>query len=89
MNTKTLMTIKMDKSLKQAAQDTASEIGIPLGTLVNSFLKQLVRTKEVILSAEYTPTPGLLASIAQGEKELSMGKLKSMSFNELIRDLKS
>ena len=89
MNTKTLMTVKMDKSLKQAAQETASEIGIPLGTLVNSFLKQFVRTKEVTLSAEYNPTAGLLATIALGEKELATGKLKAMSLDELVKDLKS
>lgn len=90
MNTKTLLTVKMDKSLKQAAQETALEIGLPLGTLINSLVKQFVRTKEVTLSAELVPTPALLAALAEGERDFAAGKLgKAQTFEELVKDLRS
>ncbi len=89
MNTKTLLTVKTDKSLKKAAQEIAGEIGIPLGTLVNTFLKQFVRNKEVTLSSEYVPTPELIASLLEAEREFADGKLKPMTLDELVADLRS
>ncbi len=86
-NTKTLITVKTDKTLKQAAQDLAAEIGVPLGTLINSFLKQFVRNKEVNFSVSYRPTARLIKSIEEGRKEYAEGKLKPMTLEELREDL--
>ena len=89
-NTKTLLTVKTDKNLKQAAQGTAKELGFSLGTLINALLKQFVRTKEVSLSVSYTPSPRLLASIALAEKEFSEGHMPvAHSVDELITELNS
>lgn len=89
-NTKTLITVKTDKSLKQAAQEIASEIGMPLGTLINSFLKQFVRTKEVNFSVSYKPSPYLARVIAEADKEYKEGKLPiAHSVEELEKELRS
>jgi antitoxin component of RelBE/YafQ-DinJ toxin-antitoxin module len=40
---KTLLTVKVDKNLKADAQVTADRLGLPLGTIINAFLLQLVR----------------------------------------------
>ena len=50
MNTKTIINIKTEKSLKRAAQETAEELGVPLSTAINAFLKQFVRDKEITFS---------------------------------------
>ena len=73
-NTKTLLTIKTDKKIKETAQEVAGEIGVPLSTVINSFLKQFVRDREVSLSAHYNPSPRLRESIAIGEREYAEGK---------------
>jgi len=83
------MTIKTDKKLKQAAQDVAAEIGVPLGTLMNSFLRQLVRSRGVTFSSEYIPTPELAADLALAQRELASGGLKPVTLDELIKDLTS
>ena len=89
-NTKTLITVKTDKTLKKAAQEVAEEIGISLGTLINSFLKQFVRTKEVNFSVSYKPTPYLMKAIAEAEKEYAEGKLPvAHSVEELEKELRS
>jgi addiction module RelB/DinJ family antitoxin len=80
MNTKTLLTVKTDKSLKEAAQKVAGEIGVPLGTLVNSFLKQFVRTKEVTFSAEI-PNARTRKAIADAEKDYKEGRNISPAFD--------
>jgi len=90
-NTKTLLTVKTDKSLKNAAQKTAAELGFSLGTLVNAFLRQFVRSKEINLSiGEYIPNKKLVASLRKGEKEYAEGRLpKPMTLDELIVELNS
>lgn len=91
LNQKTLLTVKTDKKLKKAAQKIADEIGIPLGTLVNSFLKQFVSTKEITFSAarEY-PSASLKRSIAIAEREYAEGKLPvAHNIEELMKELNS
>ena len=90
MNTKTILNIKTDKVLKKHAQETAEELGIPLSTAINAFLKQFVREKEITLSAnEYTPTPYLQKIIVEARKEYSEGKSSGpFTGKELIAHLK-
>ena len=89
-NTKTMISVKMDKSLKKAAQETADEIGISLSTLINSFLKKFVRDKEVTFSAVERPNAYLRAAIEEGNREFEEGKLPvAHSVEELIKELRS
>ena len=90
-NTKTLLTVKTDKSLKLAAQEVAGELGFSLGTLVNALLRQFVRTKEVNVSIdEYVPNKKLIASLRKAEKEFASGKMPvARSLDELFAQLNS
>jgi antitoxin component of RelBE/YafQ-DinJ toxin-antitoxin module len=90
-NTKTLLTVKTDKSLKLAAQEVAGELGFSLGTLVNALLRQFVRTKEVNVSIdEYVPNKKLIADIRKADKEFAEGRLpKPMTLDELFTRLNS
>ena len=75
MKTKTILNIKTEKELKEAAQETAKDIGIPLGTAINAFLKQFVRDREITLSANsHTPTPYLQKIIMEAEEEYKRGE---------------
>ena len=87
-NTKTLLTIKTDKKLKERAKRTAAEFGIPLGTMVNSFLLNMVENRRFALTLR--PTPRLAKSILEEEREYKNGKLKEFdSVGDLIADLHS
>jgi addiction module RelB/DinJ family antitoxin len=87
---KTLLTIKTDKTIKETAQDVAQEIGVPLSTVINSFLKQFVRDREVVFSASYNPSEYTRNAIALGEKEYAEGKTKKYKgLDSLMRSLKS
>ena len=76
INTKTLLTIKTDKKLKKAAQETAKELGIPLGTLINMTLKQFVREKEIKFAGGYTPNGQTIKTLIQSEREFAQGEFK-------------
>jgi addiction module RelB/DinJ family antitoxin len=77
MNTHTILNIKTDKKLKEEAKRVSSELGVPLGTVVNALLKQFVRDKEIILSAnEYRPTPYLERILEEAKKEYEAGQAR-------------
>lgn len=88
----TILNVKTDKDLKKKAKKIAEKIGVPLSTVVNSFLKQFVRDEEVTFSAkEYRMSPYLEKIIIEAEKE-RMHKKNSEYFNtaeEMIHSLNS
>jgi addiction module RelB/DinJ family antitoxin len=89
INTKTLLTIKVDKKLKSAAQKTAEEMGIPLGTFINMTLRQFVRDKELNFTLGYTATPALARSLKQAEKEIAKGEFEGpFPLDQLFKKLK-
>ncbi len=77
MNTHTILNIKTDKKLKANAQKVASELGVPLSTVMNAFLKQFVRDKEITFTAnQYRPTPYLARILDEAKKEYEAGNVK-------------
>lgn len=52
--TYTTILIKTDKELKTKAQFLADEIGVPLTTVINAYLKQFVRDRQVVFEAGYS-----------------------------------
>ncbi|MEK7208506.1 MAG: type II toxin-antitoxin system antitoxin, RelB/DinJ family [Patescibacteria group bacterium] len=91
MNVKTIINIKTDKSVKLGAKKAAEELGMPLGTIVNAFLRQLARDKEISfsVSASYKPTEYLERIIAEAEREWDAGKVPGpFTLNELKEHLR-
>lgn len=88
----TILNIKTDKKLKKDAKKVASNIGVPLSTVVNSFLKQFVRDEEVTFSAkDYKITPYLESLVEEARKEYE-AKKTSGPFNntkDLMKHLNS
>ena len=91
MNTHTILNIKMDKELKADAKKVAVELGVPLSTVVNAFLKQFVREKEITLSVnQYRPTPYLEQVLEEAKNEYTTGNARSFnSGKDMLAHLKS
>lgn len=89
---KTIINIKTDKGLKTKAQKVARDLGIPLSTAINAFLRQMVRDKEIIFSSKkYRMTPYLERLIGEAREEYEAGDFHG-PFNSaegMIADLKS
>jgi antitoxin component of RelBE/YafQ-DinJ toxin-antitoxin module len=47
---KTQMGVKVDSDIKDKAQKVAGELGLPLGSIINGFLRDFVRTKKISFS---------------------------------------
>jgi len=81
----TTVLFKTDKKLKEAAQKTAREMGIPFSAVLNRLMSDFVEKQEISFSTEqYNPTPYLRRILDQGEKDLAAGKVKTYeSLDEL------
>ncbi len=69
MNTKTVINIKADKEVKEQAQYIAERLGVPLSSVINSFLKQFIRIEEVTFSTSVKMTPALESILVEIEKD--------------------
>lgn len=88
---KTVLNLKIEKSLKTEAQLVAGAFGIPLGTIVNALLRQFVRTKEISLNMNYKPTPFLQSILREAEAELirnSSSKADALEGADFVKKLK-
>ncbi len=58
----------------------ASELGLPLGTIINAYLKDFIRTKEAKFSILSKMTPKLERILDIVEKDIKLGKNLSPVF---------
>ncbi len=86
----TTMLIKTNKVLKQKAQKLAKEMGLPLGTLVNNYLKNFIIDRRAVFNAPI-PNKKTAATIDVARKEFKEGKSYGpfSSASEMIKSLNS
>ena len=88
---KTLLNVKTDKKLKQDAQKVAQELGLPLGTIINAYLRELIREKKVVFSSPPIPNQKTQKLLKKIDADIQAGKnsTASFSYNEAIEYLDS
>lgn len=73
MNT-AVINIKTTPETKTEVQKVARELGVSVSSLVNSFLKDLVRTKRVTLRVDEKLNKQTLAAIKKAQEDRKAGK---------------
>lgn len=73
MNT-AIITIKTDPKIKDKVQEVAADMGLTLTSLINSYLKHVVRTKRIEITLDETPNAYLRGVLKQAEKDFKKGK---------------
>lgn len=89
---KTTINIKADKEVKVRAQKIAHDLGMPLSTVINAYLKQFIRTREVHFVVKDKLKPTAKSRIDRLQKDAMEGKNLSPSFDAMedaIRYLRS
>jgi len=71
----TIINIRTQAVTKKAAQNIANDLGLSLSALINSFLKQLIRTKAVDLKITAKPTKYLLQVLKESKKDINKGRV--------------
>ncbi len=72
-NDTTILSLKTKKQVKELAQMRAKQLGIPLGTLVNAFLRNLGQTGEVHFTISEPITPQMAKIIDEMRSEVANG----------------
>ena len=80
---KITINIKADKKVKEEAQKTARSLGMPLSTVINAYLNQFIRTKEVHFYLEGELKPRVKRRLDKLEKEARAGKNLSPVFTNM------
>ena len=78
---KVALSLKADKEVKEKAQKVAYELGMPLSTIINAYLKQFIRTKEVYFYLEGELKPSVKKRLDRLQKEALAGKNLSPAFS--------
>lgn len=88
---KTVISVKIDKDVKESAQEVAKSAGLTLSTLVNSYLRQVSATRRIELFAPEPMTPHLEKLIAEVEKSIATGNVSKgfTNVDDFIADLNS
>jgi addiction module RelB/DinJ family antitoxin len=94
MNTKTQLLIKTDKKLKEEAQKVAKAMGLPLGTVVNNYLKRFVIDRKVEFEAPLIPNAKTAKLLREVEDDIKNGRMENFSrpfetAEEMIAELNS
>lgn len=72
MNTAVVIT-KTEPEVKQRAQEIARELGLSLSSLVNAYLKQVVRTRRVEFDLGEEPSEYLVKVMKQAKENYKQG----------------
>jgi addiction module RelB/DinJ family antitoxin len=82
MNTAVIIA-KTEPQVKIKAQKIAKDLGLSLSSLINAWLRQLIKTKTVVFSAvskSEEPTQYLLDSLRESKRDIKAGRV-SPSFD--------
>lgn len=76
MNT-TVINFKTDTKIKRGAQAVAKDLGFSLSSVLNAYLRNLIRTRKVEFSDDVRlePTPYLKRILKQSEKDEKVGRV--------------
>jgi antitoxin component of RelBE/YafQ-DinJ toxin-antitoxin module len=77
---KTILNVKLNKTLKQDAQALADEIGVPLSTVVVANLKEFVRGRSLTLSALPRLRPEIEKELGEAIDDYRQGENVSPTF---------
>ena len=86
----TVISVKLDKDVKEAAQEVAKSAGLTISTLVNSYLRQVAATRRIVIYSPEPMTPKLEGLIAEVEADLTENKLSKpfTTAEDFLADLK-
>lgn len=72
-----VINIKTNPVIKAKAQKVAEELGFSLSSLINGYLKHLVKTKTVHFTTSEEPTQYLIDALKESEEDIKAGRVLS------------
>lgn len=72
-----VINVKTHPDTKAQAQKVAKELGLSLSSIVNAYLKQLIRTKKVAFSTAEEPSEYLIKALKESSQDAKAGRVVS------------
>lgn len=69
-----VINIKTDPKLKQDLKKVTRQLGLPLGTIINAYLRELVRERRVVFSAPPELNQRTKKLLARIDRDIRAGK---------------
>ena len=66
---KTILNIKVDKEEKEKAKQIASQMGVPLSTIINAHLREFIRTREFSVKLDPVLKPEVEKELLKRSRE--------------------
>src|SRR3989338_1019477 len=76
MNT-AVINIKINPQVKKDAQKVAGKLGLSLSSLINGYLRQLIKTKTVTFSLREEPSEYMIQALKESRKDIKAGRVIS------------
>ena len=80
---KTTLHTKIDKDVKERAQSLANELGIPISTIINSQLREFVRSGTFQVAREPQLKESVMKEILKASENAKKGKNISPEFDNV------
>lgn len=80
MNT-AIVNIKTSQETKKKAQAIANELGFSLSSLVNAYLRDLVRNKRVFFALSEEPSDYLIQELKKSDEDIKKGRVSPVFDN--------
>lgn len=83
MSNRTVLNVKIDKTLKEQAQTTAASLGLPISTVVAAGLREFVRARSITISDPPRLKPEVEAELLKISADARQGINVSPAFDNL------
>lgn len=83
-----ILNFKTDKGLKNEAKKIAGQLGLPLGTILNHYLKNFVNEQRLVFENHPTPSKKVSDELAQISKDIKNKKNLSPAFSSTKEAIK-
>ena len=84
-----MLSIKLDKSLKQKAQDLAHTLGVSLNAVVNGYIKEFISERKVTFADHPMPNARTMKILKKLSDDARKGKNMAGPFNSMEDMIKS
>jgi len=77
-----MINVKTDRDVKVKAQKIAKEMGLPLSTVINAYLREFVRDEKVTFSLKTQLRPEVVKLLKKASADFKKGKNHSPIFTD-------
>lgn len=78
-----MLNIKIEKDLKTKAQKVAKDMGLPLSSILNRYIKEFVQEKRVEFKESYVPNAKTAKLLDKIDRDIKEGKNLSPTFTNV------